>query len=261
MRTICAIALAAILPSIAVAQSLEVHQSDATEGQITKHWRTYLADHSNDGWYNPHSKRLHVTVVDTTGKSPYASVYLLFLARKKPDAAPSIYNYAILNADFRGEPQLSDEVSTPPLGPEETEGATVAGWIAIGRCGPQIFGTAASDRTLLELAKSGASLRNLIATTDAELGPGKLAILSKSAEKEPEKELSASSPLPAATPKPRDPNTVTLTQPVSIPIPYGIVGLHPGTILPLISRVGADKVRVRYDGANYDIPLSATDLH
>jgi len=72
---------------------------------------------------------------------------------------------------------------------------------------------------------------------------------------------SASSPLPAATSKPGDPKTVTLTQSVSITVPYGTVGIHPGTILPLISRVGSDKVRVRYDGADYDIPLSATDLH
>jgi len=70
---------------------------------------------------------------------------------------------------------------------------------------------------------------------------------------------SASSPLPAATSKPGDPKTVTLTQSVSITVPYRTVGIHPGTILPLISRVGSDKVRVRYHGADYDIPLSATD--
>ena len=56
-----------------------------------------------------------------------------------------------------------------------------------------------------------------------------------------------------------DPNTVTVTKPVSITIPYGVIGLRTGTKLQLLSRT-SDKVRVRYDGTDYDIPISATDL-
>jgi hypothetical protein len=56
-----------------------------------------------------------------------------------------------------------------------------------------------------------------------------------------------------------DPNTVTLTQPVSVRVEYGVVGLAIGTKLHLLSREG-DNVRVRYDGADYDIAISATDL-
>ena len=58
---------------------------------------------------------------------------------------------------------------------------------------------------------------------------------------------------------PRVPNIITLTKPVSITIPYGVIGLRTGTKLQLLSRT-SDKVRVRYDGADYDIPISATDL-
>jgi hypothetical protein len=40
----------------------------------------------------------------------------------------------------------------------------------------------------------------------------------------------------------------------------GSAGVATGTKLPFVSRAG-DKVRVRYyDGADYDIPMSATDL-
>lgn len=58
----------------------------------------------------------------------------------------------------------------------------------------------------------------------------------------------------------RNPATVTITQPLSIAVQHGNVGVAAGTKLPFVSRAG-DKVRVRYyDGADYDIPISATDL-
>jgi hypothetical protein len=54
---------------------------------------------------------------------------------------------------------------------------------------------------------------------------------------------------------PADPKVVTITKPISIAVWYG-----GGNKLPFVSRAG-DKVRVRYyDGADYDIPISATDL-
>jgi len=59
---------------------------------------------------------------------------------------------------------------------------------------------------------------------------------------------------------PADPKVVTITKPISIPVQHGSVGVAVGTKLPFVSRAG-DKVRVRYyDGADYDIPMSATDL-
>jgi hypothetical protein len=66
---------------------------------------------------------------------------------------------------------------------------------------------------------------------------------------------------PSATAMPvRDPKVVTITQLISIAVQHGSVGVAAGTRLPFVSRAG-DKVRVRYyDGADYDIPISATDL-
>jgi hypothetical protein len=59
---------------------------------------------------------------------------------------------------------------------------------------------------------------------------------------------------------PTGPKVVTITQPISIAVQHGSVGVAAGTKLPFVSRAG-DKVRVRYyDGADYDIPMSATDL-
>src|SRR5207253_9141408 len=58
----------------------------------------------------------------------------------------------------------------------------------------------------------------------------------------------------------RDPNVVTITHDVSIHIKHGIVGLPAGKKLALVARRG-EIVQVRdINGANYDIPISATDL-
>jgi hypothetical protein len=76
-------------------------------------------------------------------------------------------------------------------------------------------------------------------------------------------------PVPAATPvrdsevvtiTPADPKVVTITKPISVAVRYGSAGVAVGTKLPFVSRAG-DKVRIGYyDGADYDIPISATDL-
>jgi hypothetical protein len=57
----------------------------------------------------------------------------------------------------------------------------------------------------------------------------------------------------------RNTATVTITKPISIAVPHGSVGVAAGTKFPFVSKVG-DKVRIRYyDGADYDIPVAATD--
>ena len=53
---------------------------------------------------------------------------------------------------------------------------------------------------------------------------------------------------------------VTITQPVTIKIPYGETVLQPGTKLPFVSNDGA-MVRVRYLDEIQSIPISATDFH
>ena len=82
-------------------------------------------------------------------------------------------------------------------------------------------------------------------------------------------ETASSVPAPATTPvrdqevvtiTPADPKVVTITKPISIAVQHGSVGVAVGTKLPFVSRAD-DKVRVRYyDGADYDNPISATDL-
>jgi len=74
----------------------------------------------------------------------------------------------------------------------------------------------------------------------------------------PPQETARYMPVPA-TPV-RDQKVVTITQPILIAVQHGSVGVAAGTKLPFVSRAG-DKVRVRYyDGADYDIRMSATDL-
>lgn len=58
----------------------------------------------------------------------------------------------------------------------------------------------------------------------------------------------------------RDPNVITITHDVSIHMKHGIVGLPAGKKLTLVARRG-ETVQVRdINGANYDIPIFATDL-
>ena len=52
---------------------------------------------------------------------------------------------------------------------------------------------------------------------------------------------------------------VTLTKAIPFELKYSRVTLYPGTKLELVERNG-DRVRVRYEGADYDIAISATDL-
>lgn len=62
-------------------------------------------------------------------------------------------------------------------------------------------------------------------------------------------------PVPTATPE----EFVTITQPVTIQIPYGTTVIPRGMKLPVISR-DAQAVRVRYMNEVYAVPVSSTDL-
>lgn len=55
------------------------------------------------------------------------------------------------------------------------------------------------------------------------------------------------------------PKMVSITQSVSIPLPYGTTVLPIGTKLEFVSR-DRSEVRIRYMGAEYVITVSATDL-
>ncbi len=76
------------------------------------------------------------------------------------------------------------------------------------------------------------------------------------------------SPVPATTPNPIAapsgtpalPQSVILTRPVRMKIPYGEVVLQPGTKLPIVSH-DATTVTVRYLGTTSAIPIASTDLH
>ena len=75
---------------------------------------------------------------------------------------------------------------------------------------------------------------------------------------------------PAATAPPKEPKSVlrapnfatpnlaTLTRDVSVPVLYGVVSIRTGTKVRIVSRTGST-LRIRYDGADYDIPVAATD--
>ncbi len=53
--------------------------------------------------------------------------------------------------------------------------------------------------------------------------------------------------------------TLTLTQSISIQLPSGNVVLQAGTKMQIVARNGGN-VQVRYMDAEYEIPISATDL-
>jgi len=56
----------------------------------------------------------------------------------------------------------------------------------------------------------------------------------------------------------RAPNFATLTRDVSVPVLYGVVSIRTGTKVRIVSRADST-LRIRYDGADYDIPVAATD--
>nr|MDQ6912256.1 S1/P1 nuclease [Verrucomicrobiota bacterium] len=59
---------------------------------------------------------------------------------------------------------------------------------------------------------------------------------------------------------PEPPKIATITRPVPIRVPYGLAQIPPGTKLPYTVR-GPNTVRVRYMGAEYDVPITSTDVH
>ncbi len=63
-----------------------------------------------------------------------------------------------------------------------------------------------------------------------------------------------------ATPSPEPPKTATITRPVPIRVPYGLAQIPAGTKLPYTVR-SPSTVRVRYMGAEYDVPITSTDVH
>jgi hypothetical protein len=63
----------------------------------------------------------------------------------------------------------------------------------------------------------------------------------------------------AAPASPTLPETIALTQSISIALPYGKMVVPAGTKLHLVSRNG-ENVQIRYLDADYEIPISATDL-
>ena len=55
------------------------------------------------------------------------------------------------------------------------------------------------------------------------------------------------------------PKLVTITKPVTVRVPYGSVQIPAGMKLPYKTR-NENTVRVSYMGADYDVPLTSTDL-
>jgi hypothetical protein len=72
---------------------------------------------------------------------------------------------------------------------------------------------------------------------------------------------SEKTPTPPPSPNPAqvEPQFVTVTEPVKIPIPYGQTILPRGAKLPIMSH-DAKTVTVQYMGGTYAIPISSTDL-
>jgi hypothetical protein len=91
-------------------------------------------------------------------------VYLYFIDQKEPRHDLFIYNHVALKVDFAGKIQATDEIGAPSLFLNEEHyaylnrqyrcGATMQGWIAVGRVGARVFGKCASNQNLLAVADS-----------------------------------------------------------------------------------------------------------
>lgn len=91
------------------------------------------------------------------------------------------------------------------------------------------------------------------------IGPSPVATTTPASMPSPEKSNPPEkTPLPVPA-SPNQPQSVTLTQPVKLRIPYGEVTLPKGMKLPAISH-DAQTVTIQYMGGNYVIVISATDF-
>jgi hypothetical protein len=98
-----------------------------------------------------------------------------------------------------------------------------------------------------------------LAVGDAAPGPTSVVAASTPpiSESTPAKVAPPPATIPQATAAPDQ--FVTITQPVTVEIPYGTTVLQPGMRLPILSR-DSQSVDVRYLDARYAIPISSTNL-
>jgi len=251
------------VPLLVKAQSLEVHESGTGIGTVS-HWETSWGSYDRD--YHQ-TKKLRITVNDVGRQGAGAKVFLYFIGAKEQSHDLFIYNHAALTVNFGGKLQATDEIAAPSLLLNEEHyaswnetyrhGASMQGWIAVGRVGERIFGVTASNQSLLATARSDALTKMM---TDAKIkedhslpesrtDPSPNAAVTQALATAPNRMQSAS---PAQ-------KLLTIIKPVEIPVAYGTVSLPAGVKLPYTLR-STGKVRVNYMGAEYDIAEAWTDL-
>ncbi len=135
----------------------EIGTADGYQSYSETDWGSYDRDYAR-------GKRILVTVHDTSRKVPRVRIDVYFMARPVFDPATHfIYDHRRLFPHLRGRIEINGPVAAvdlharvlklAPLGQIHGRGADMDGWIVIGSAGDQVFGVAASSRTLEAIAK------------------------------------------------------------------------------------------------------------
>lgn len=141
--------------------SLDAHEIGTADG-YQSYWETDWGSYDRE---YARGKRILVTIHDISRKVPKCQIDVYFIAR--PLFQPYthfIYDHRRLFPQLRGRLEVKGPVAARDLharmlnlallGRQYGRGADMDGWIVIGRVGDRVFGTHASSRTLLDLARN-----------------------------------------------------------------------------------------------------------
>ena len=139
----------------------EIGTADSYQSYWEADWGSYDRDYAR-------GKRILVTIHDTSRKIPKCQIDVYFIGRPVFDPATHfIYDHRRLFPHLRGRLEINGPVAAVDLHARITNlatlgrsyggGADMDGWIVIGSVDGQVFGVAASSRTLEAIAREDPS--------------------------------------------------------------------------------------------------------
>ena len=147
-------------PRLLKSLSLSAHEIGTADG-YQSYWETDWGSYDRD---YARGKRILVTLRDTSRKVPKCQIDVYFVARPVLDPYTHfIYDHRRLFPHLRGRLEINGPVAAvdlharmtnfAALGRFYSHGADMDGWIVIGSVDDQVFGMAASSRTLEAIAR------------------------------------------------------------------------------------------------------------
>lgn len=258
-----------------MARALSLEANEIGSGfESIEHWADDYGGFDRDYRSNKH---IRVIVRDISRKVPSATVDVYFLAHRLPNGERFIYGRHHQLVKFNGDLEVKGYVDAPELKGNFTNlpllreaygsGALIEGWIVVGTEGVRVFDAKASNQSLLDLANdkaNGQSLATLIAEYEKKHGTVATAVAENNpivkpspASIQPAQPTSTKAPPVAVTPVPH--RYLTVTQPVTVTLPYGSAVLPAGIKLEVVQQQAAS-VRVKYASSEPTIPIASTDL-